>query len=352
MSKLIDLPADASIKKILIIKWSAMGDIIISTALFEDIRRAFPTAEIDLNILPPWDKLFLDDLRFKEIFAIDLRKKERGVKGFWHWIREVRSRNYDLIVDLQTNDRSRWLMTALRLLGRGARYRVGNHPGFAYNISRPPGTAPLHSYDIQRAALAQAGIPQAVPRPVLYVSEASAQRAASMMREYGLQPQQYAVFLPGSQAAGWLKRWGSANYAALAKQLRASGVEKTVIIGGPDEIDECEKIVAMVGENWLINLCGKTRIEEIVPFAKSARLLVGNDTGTAHVASCADRPMVIICGPTDPNRVKPVGENVVALQAQLDCINCYCKKPCEHHNCMKQIGPDIVIERLRQVGAL
>jgi len=352
MNKKSNLPADKTIKKILIIKWSAMGDIVISTALFEDIRRAFPDAEIDLNILPPWDHLFQDDPRFNEVIVVDLRKSEKGIKGFWRWIKEVRRRNYDLIVDLQTNDRSRWMMSALRLLGGRARYRIGNHSGFPYNITRPSGTAPLHSYDIQRAALEQAGIAQAVLRPVLHISEESRQKVAETMLEYGLQPLQYAVFLPGSQAAGWLKRWGSENYAALAELLRVKGVKKTIVIGGPDEIDECERIAALVGQEWLINLCGKTRIDEIVPFAKSARLLVGNDTGTAHVASCSDRPMVIVCGPTDPNRVKPVGENVVSLQAALDCINCYCKKPCDHHSCMKRITPSMVLERLQKMDAL
>ena len=62
--------------------------------------------------------------------------------------------------------------------------------------------------------------------------------------------------------------------------------------------------------------------------------------------------MVIVCGPTDPNRVKPVGDNVVGLQADLDCINCYCKKPCEHQRCMKEISPTMVLERLRQIGAI
>lgn len=352
MSKKFNLSADKTIKKILLIKWSAMGDIIISTALFEDIHKAFPEASIDLNILPPWDRLFQGDPRFNEIISVDLRKTEKGMKGFWRWVREVRKRNYDLIVDLQTNDRSRWLMIALHLSGCQVPYRIGNHSGFPYNISRREGQAPLHSYDIQRAALAEAGIPQAVLRPKLYVPVESQQRVELMMTEHGLRAQDYALLLPGCQAAGWLKRWGSENYAALAKLLRANGIAKTIIIGGPDEMDECEKIQQAVGEDWLINLCGKTQIPDIVPFAQSARLMVGNDTGTAHVASCADRPMVVVCGPTDPNRVKPVGENVIALQADLNCINCYCKKPCDHHRCMKEITPQMVLEGLQQLGAL
>jgi len=354
MSSSNNLPADPSIRKILIIKWSAMGDIVISTALFEDIRRAFPQASIDLNILPPWDRLFRNDPRFNEIIAIDLRKAEKGPKGFWRWVREVRRRHYDLIVDLQSNDRSRWLMIALHLSGAGVSFRLGNHQRFPYNFApQPTGEWPVHPFTIQQRALAAGGIPTVTPRPVLHIDSQARQRAGDLQEQQRLVKGEYAIFLPGSQAAGYLKRWGVDNYAGLARLLHRQGLEKVVIIGGPDEMDECEKIARTVGADWLINLCGKTQIVDIVPLAEAARLIVGNDTGTAHVASAADRPMVVVCGPTDPRRVKPIGENVQALQTTgLDCLNCYCKKPCAHHSCMKWVTPQQVFERLQEMGAL
>ncbi len=330
-----------------------MGDIIISTALFEDIRRAFPTAGIDLNILPPWDRLFQDDPRFNEIIVVDLRKTERGPKGFWRWLCEVRSRNYDLIVDLQSNDRSRWLMTALQLTAGRVPYRLGNHRRYPYNFA--PESAKkllIHPFTVQQQALESAGIPALTSRPVLHVDAAARRRAEQLQKEYGLPSDGYALFLPGCQAAGYLKRWGGDNYAELARLLHERGL-KVAIIGGPDEMDECEKIRTAVGQEWLVNLCGKTQIVDIVPLAEQARLIVGNDTGTAHVASASDRPLLVVCGPTDPRRVKPIGDHVQALQAtELDCLNCYCKKPCDHHRCMKLVTPQQVVEKLQQMGAL
>lgn len=347
------LPTGDSVSKILIIKWSAMGDILISTALIEDIYRAFPSARIDLNILPPWDQLFKNDPRFNEIFTIDLRHSEKGPKGFWRWVQEVRRRNYDLIVDLQSNDRSRWLMTALHLTGGKVPYRLGNHKRYPYNLAPEPPKEPLiHAFALQQRALESAGIPALTLRPVLHVDAAARQKVAQLQKEFGLQPDNYAVFLPGCQAAGYLKRWGADNYAGLARLLHERGL-KVVIIGGPDEMDECEKIRAAVEREWLVNLCGKTRIVDIIPLAEQARLIVGNDTGTAHVASASDKPMLVVCGPTDPSRVKPIGDNVQSLQATgLDCLNCYCRKPCEHHSCMKQITPQMVLDKLMSMGAL
>ena len=353
MNKLMNLPADKSIKKILIIKWSAMGDIVISTALFEDIRRAFPAASIDLNTLPPWDRLFANDPRFNEIIAIDLRKTQKGFKGFWRWVAEMRHRNYDLIVDLQSNDRSRWLMTALHLSAGKVRYRLGNHQRYPYNLApEPPEQLPIHPFSVQQRALESAGIPALTPRPVLHIDAAARQRTKLLQKEYGLPPGGYAIFLPGCQAAGHLKRWGADNYTGLARLLHEQGL-KVAIVGGPDEMEECEKIRLAIGQDWLVNLCGKTQIVDIVPLAEGARLIVGKDTGTAHVASAADRPMLVICGPTDPRRVKPIGANVQALQTrELECLNCYCKQPCEHHSCMKLVTPQLALETLQAMGAV
>jgi len=78
---------------------------------------------------------------------------------------------------------------------------------------------------------------------------------------------------------------------------------------------------------------------------------VANDTGTAHLASATGRPMVVICGPTDPRRVKPLGDNVDAFQAELPCINCY-RKHCAHHSCMRVITPAMVEAKVKSVLAL
>ena len=64
--------------------------------------------------------------------------------------------------------------------------------------------------------------------------------------------------------------------------------------------------------------------------------------------------MLVICGPTDPDRVKPVGDQVLALQAPSECLNCY-RKDCNyhiHHDCMKSVSVDMVIDKLKAMKAL
>jgi heptosyltransferase-2 len=87
---------------------------------------------------------------------------------------------------------------------------------------------------------------------------------------------------------------------------------------------------------------------ELLPICDNAAFIVGNDTGTAHLASATGNAMAVICGPTDPRRVKPLGDNVQAVQAQLACINCY-RKHCAHHACMAQVSPQEVYSLLRSI---
>ncbi|RMF46958.1 MAG: glycosyltransferase family 9 protein, partial [Deltaproteobacteria bacterium] len=139
--------------------------------------------------------------------------------------------------------------------------------------------------------------------------------------------------------------------AELAGRLRALGLEKVALVGGPDDVEECEQIAAACSPELLVNLCGQTRILDIVPLCESARVIVSNDTGTAHIASATDTPMLVICGPTDPRRVKPVGPQVAVLQVEGPCINCY-RKNCNYspkHLCMNAISVDMVIEKLRSM---
>ncbi len=342
-----------NINRILIIKWSALGDIAIASALFEDIYRAFPDASIDLNTLPVWAHLFKHDPRFNHIIDIDVRKKGEKFKAMRQWLKQIRQNRYDLVVDLQSNDRSRMFLTLLGL-GRGRiRYRIGNNQQFPYNI-RPPEKI-RNTFKRCQSALKAGGINIHTSRPVIHYSEENKNNTDSISTEFQLEHKKYAVFFPGSQAEGYLKRWGAKNYADLAQMLLAQGVDKTLLIGASDELEECGEI-ARLGNNTdkgehIINLCGKTKILDIVPLCKHARYIVANDTGTARIAAATTTPLLMIFGPTNPDRDTPGGENVAAIQApyeQLSCIKCF-RKTCGHHSCMKILTPDLVLKKLLKI---
>lgn len=327
-----------------------MGDVALASCAFQDIANAFPQADIHLNTLAPWDSLFLEDPRFKKIISFDLRRKMHGVPGMLRWVKEIGRCGYDAVFDLQSNDRSRLLMSLLWLSGRAPRFRIGNHRRFPYNVAPPPQPQPAHALDHARATLRAAGIPAATQAPVLYPPRRSRERATALLKKHGVDRQSYGIFLPGCQAAGYLKRWGARRFIPLALALKRRGVGRVLLIGAGEDAEECREI-EQAADGFAVNLCGATELLDIVPLAERARFIVANDTGTAHVASAADRPMVVVCGPTDPRRVKPAGDKVVAIQSELYCVNCYLKH-CSHHSCMLLITPEQVLERLRELGAI
>lgn len=340
------LAGDPTIERILLIKWSALGDIVMASAAFEDVARAFPGRRIDLNVLPPWHRLFDGDARFEHVWSHDLRGRAGGVRGHLRWLRDMRAARYDLVVDLQSSDHTRILLGALVALGCAPRYRVGTHQRFPWNVAPAPLPGPPNAAAYAQAALAEAGIPSLSTRPVLAIDASARERAERLLAEHALERGRFAVFLPGSQAAGHLKRWGAERYAALAILLAERGVPRVVLIGGPDEREECAQLAA-AAPRIAVDLCGRTSIAEIVPICEASAFIVGNDTGTGHVAAAAGRPLLVICGPTDPRRVRPLGERVRTLQADLPCINCYAKT-CSHHSCMRQMTPVRVLDALNE----
>lgn len=338
-------------RRILIIKWSALGDVVIASAIMEDIARAFPCAEIHLNTLPNSLSLFAHDPRFADVFAIDVRRKGARWRNTLAWLSRVRAGRYDLLVDLQNSDHSRLLLALLALLPGAPRRRFGNRAGFPYTAKPAAIPANAHVFDKMHAILAALGVPARTDLPVLHPAVESAERVARLRREHGLEDGGYLVLLPGSQAAGWLKRWGIEHFAELARLAHAQGVAKVVVIGGPDEVEDCAEI-ARAGP-FMVNLNGKLQLLEIAPVCAGAAAIIGNDTGTAHFAAGADRPMLVICGPTDPRRVKPISAKAVAVQAELPCVNCYAKvcRNAEHHACMQAISAPWVASILPVLAA-
>ncbi len=336
-------------RRILVIKWSALGDIVIATALFEDIARAFPAAEIHLNTLPAYAGLFEEDTRFARVWTVNVRSRANRLGSSLAWLKQARNGHYDLVIDLQRSDHSRLLLTLWWLSGRAPTVRIGNRGGFPYTHQPAIRRSGSHALPMMQSVLHTLGIDTPTTQPVLRVSPAREQAVTAMRQTHGLADGSYVVLLPGAASAHPLKRWGVAHYAALARLLHQSSVEKIVLIGGPDEVEDCAAI-ARSGD-FVLNLNGTLALNDIPALCAGAAAIIGNDTGTAHFASAAGRPLLVLCGPTDPRRVKPLGQQTVAVQTQLPCSNCYsktCRNP-EHHACMKRITPEWLAHRAHEL---
>jgi heptosyltransferase-2 len=339
-------------RRVLILKWSALGDVAIASAIIDDLVRAWPQAEFHLHTLPASAGLFAHDPRFASVFTIPVRERGRRLRRSLEWLRMVIAGHYDLLVDLQSNDHSRLLVGLLALSARGPAIRAGNWGGWPFNVPVAIRREGQGSIVIMHATLRALGVRPQADAPVLAPAPDATERVAALCAAHALSPGRFVIFLPGSNAAGWLKRWGAERYAALARQLLKDGLaDRVALVGGGDEVEECAQIAASDPAR-IVNLNGALRLLDIPVLAATARAIVGNDTGPGHLAACARKPMLILCGPTDPERVKPFGPRVHTLQADLPCINCY-GKTCRigTHACMSTLTAEQVAARLAQLLA-
>ena len=341
--------AFGSVKRILVVKWSAMGDVAMATAVMEDLRHAFPEATIDLNALPAYAGLFAEDDRFGRLVLVDLKGEDRGWRGIRKWLGEVKSGNYDLVFDFQSNDRSRFLFALWRLSSFRVPVFVGHHKRFPYKVAPPKQKRPPRGVDGLRRMLAEVGIESTTPCPVIGISKEREAKMDDLLAAENLEGARLALLCPGSQAGGYLKRWGAERFAALAGRLQSELGLRSVIVGGPDEVDECAKVHEL-SKQATINFWGLTAVLDLIPLGKRAEVVVANDTGPAHLLAAADKPMVCICGPTDPVRVKPICSRVETLQADVECRSCYLKECPNGHVCMEELTVDMVMAALAKLG--
>lgn len=318
--------------RILIIKWSALGDVVLATSAFEDIAHAYPDAEIHLNTLPQWKPLFEADPRFRKIIALPVKTKKGQIRVIKNWLIAIGKERYDVIFDFQENDRSRLFLFLLWLTGRAPRYCIHGRSLLK--------TIP-HDFDRMQRILEQVQITPKTTHPALYPSERQFEKVRLIQAEYRLLSHRYLIFMVGSHPAWKTKRWGQERYLALAKLSHQQGVDKIVLIGDTAE-ETCCDFVATAGP-WVVNLCKKLELLDIPILAQDAIGSISNDTGPAHLLAAAQKPLLVICGPTDPLRVKPIGPHVKTLQAELPCIRCY-QPTCSHQSCMKAITPEMVLQ--------
>ena len=191
-----------------------------------------------------------------------------------------------------------------------------------------------------------AALPPEWPAPQLRVPAAE---AAAWRGKRGLDGEGRPVVALAPGAVGAAKRWPSAAYAAVARQLLADGCAVWVL-GGPDEKALAAEIV---GDGQARDLTGHDLRDAILALA-SAAVAISNDSGLLHVAAALDTPSIGIFGPTSPWHWAPLNplQATIETASELACRPCH-KPVCRlgHHRCMRDIDPEQVVAAARRAIA-
>ncbi|MDZ7289870.1 MAG: glycosyltransferase family 9 protein [candidate division KSB1 bacterium] len=325
-----------NLKKILVIKLRALGDVILATPVLENLRQAFPQAQIDFLTEKPCAPVVSGHPSIHEVLILD-----RQQSGASRWlIQQVRQRRYDAVFDLFGNPRS-----ALFTWLSGAGIRVGfrfRGRKFAYNIKVTPRGDQVHEVDFNLDALRVLQIPIVTRKLHVAVDADSENSAAQFWQEHGLQDR---LVIGLNASGGWYtKRWPLEAFAQLGDRLRRELNAVVLLLWGPGELDDVKLIAQMMQAPAL--LAPATNLKQLAALLARLTLLISNDSGPLHLAAARGTPVVGIYGPTRPDLQGPWGEgHEIVLKDGLPCLGCNgvtCK--IVTHDCMKKLEVEVVWE--------
>lgn len=334
-------------KNILVVKLSAIGDVIHALPVSYAIKERFPEAHLTWVVEKPAYPILEDNPYIDEIILFE-KAKFRSVSGFLHEIgpfrRLLRARRYDASLDLQGLFKS-----AAIVWNAGARQRVGtaNMREGAHLVSRPVRGAHAEGHIVERyldVARALGCTVDEVRFPVA-VSERDRAAAETLLAREGVQDGR--AFVAFAIGANWPnKRWPVEHFAALADRLyRAHYVP--VLVGGGRLDETLAQDIMAASEVPPVNLVGRTNLKQLAHIFTRAALVLGGDTGPVHLAAGLGTPTVMLMGPTDANRNGPYGQQENAIEVDRPCRACW-KRACPKGlDCLAAITPEMAVERMR-----
>ena len=318
--------------KILIIRLSSLGDILLTTSFIRSIKTQFPHIKIDMLIREEYeDVIKLNPYIDKKILFKKDYKSNVGL------IDQLRNNNYELVIDLQNNLRSKKVTSSLKVNSVKFDKRSFDKfllVNFKINKLKEASQIPVrYSNTIQKIKLDEHGLD-------LFADKSA---NAELIGKNNL-----VGFCPG--ARHFTKRWPKEYFVELGNKLKQNGYT-IVLFGGKIDKEICAELVDKI--SGAINLSNNDELLQTAANMKLCKAVVCNDSGLMHTASATGTKVIAIFGST----VKEFGftpyncNNLILENNSLTCRPCShigrsdCPK--KHFDCMKAIKPEFVFEKLK-----
>lgn len=343
---------------ILIVKLSAIGDVIHTLPALNAIRKAYPEARITWLVEeaahglveghPALDRVLVSK-RKRWLKELSSPSRLNAIKDIYKFIKELRDTRYDLILDFQALLKSGILIA----LARGKR-KIGfgkglEHMEYSYlllNERVPAVSMEYHALSRGLMLLDAVGIPTTEVEYKLPVSDRDRQKLDDLLQRHGVvNPGRFVVINP---AAKWeSKLWSNRKFAQLADRIIAQYDAEVVFTGSFEDRRTIHQIKADMGAP-AVNLAGETTLKMLAALYAKAHVVVSTDTGPMHLAVAAGTPVVALFGPTAPWRTGPYGSGHQVVTAGKACGPCF-KRHCQTCDCMAQISVDQVFDAVSKI---
>lgn len=327
------------VHKILVIKPSAIGDVLLCTPVIENLRHNFPEAQINFLTQSYCRDVLVGNPFLDRILTFDIGKGDSS----YCLIKNINHQKYDLIIDLFGNPR-----TAIIVFNSDAPYRVGfkfNWRSLAYNIRVKPRSSMVHNIEFNLDALRALGLEIITSKPVFVTNAVHEEFADNFFNSNGLVKDEVIGFNPSGT---WpTKVWYPEKFAELAKMFPDK--HKILIFWGyGKEKEEAEKLQAMIGPRAL--LIPEAGLKYMASLAKRCRLFVTNDTGPMHIAWVSGVNTAAIFGPTNSELQGPLSKNSIVIKNEgLPCLGCNLTQITEcpnSHRCMRDLEAGYAFDKI------
>lgn len=339
-------------KKILVIRFSSIGDIVLTTPVIRCLKNQIQDAEIHVLTKKKFSNLYKTNPYINKVYEYDDSLKKN--------ILELKQENYDFVVDLQKNKRS---VRVTRALGRPhASFPKLNFRKFLLSTFKINIMPDVHIVDRYFKAVDKLGVKNDFQGLDFFISEKNDYPITDLPHEF--QNGYYAFVIGGTYKTKILP---AVKIAEILKKIN----KPVILLGGPDDVERAQEIIFLVNgqrttdnnvcasDSQILNLVGKINLEQSASIVKNAESVLTNDTGLMHIAAAFHKNIVSVWG----NTVPELGMYPYLPKEPEKCHIVECKdvkcRPCsklgfkecpkKHFKCMMEIDVDRVVKLMNNV---
>ncbi len=346
-------------ENILIIRLSAIGDVINVLPALRLLRSHFPNAKITWLVEDRAREILTDHPDIDEVIVYPRKRWQSGILKInkslniiseaLSFYKRLRRNHYDLVIDFQGN-----LKSAVMNLITGSRNRFGFGKGYCKEFNylstqhqAYPVGKKIHRIEKNLSLLNKLDIEPRFLRPELPVSKEDEEQISGFINKNANPSLPIIIIHPGTSKFGSFKQWSSTNYTLLADMILEKYEANIVFTWGPDEFGVVREIVKNMKHN-VLPACKTKSIKQLIALIKRATLFIGGDTGPLHIASIMGIPVVGIYGPKDPAIYGPYDDKAIVITKDVPCRPCK-KRTCGDPICMTSILPEDVFRGVEKL---
>jgi len=330
-------------KKILVVGPAWVGDMVMAQSLFKTLKSQQPGCVIDV-LAPPWSLPLLQRMpEINQAIAQDVKHGKLGLKVRYKIGKQLRVNKYDQAIILPRSYKAALTPFFAKIPVRTG-YRGEMRFGLINDIRKLD--REVLSQTVQRfTALGYSNDVEKTPQVHLPELLFDKPNREWFLKEHKIEMNRPVIaFMPGAEY-GEAKRWPTGYFRQLGEMLVSNGYQIWIL--GSQKERELGETISEGYEQDVINLCGKTKLEDVVDLLSIAKTAVSNDSGLMHIACAVGIKVIGIYGSSDPAYTPPLSDLAEVMYLNMSCSPCF-QRTCqfEHLECLRNIKPLDVFNRI------